>query len=320
MPPRRILVTGAGGFVGRQVLGPLLALGHEVHAVGTGPRPGLPDAMPDAMPGVTWHVADLLTPEGRRTALEVAPDTLLHAAWYVAHGRFWSAPENAAWAAASAALLEGFAAGGGRRFVGIGTCAEYATVLADALPWDALPWPETRAIAPATLYGLAKASFATRLAEAGDADGISTAWARLFHLFGPGEAPGRLVPAVMAALRAGRPAECASGRPVRDVASTWFTGRALAALVLSEVRGAVNVAAGAGLPIADLAGRIGALAGRPELVRLGALPDRPGEVPRMVADTGRLRREVGFAEDCDLDGDLARLWREEFLAAPCPPA
>ena len=309
MPPRRILVTGAGGFVGRQVLGPLLALGHEMHAIGTRPRP----AMPDAMPGVTWHVADLLTPEGRRTALAVAPDTLLHAAWYVAHGRFWSAPENAAWAAASAALLEGFAAGGGRRFVGIGTCAEYATA-----PADALPWPETRAIAPATLYGLAKASFATRLA--GNGDGISTAWARLFHLFGPGEAPGRLVPAVMAALRAGRPADCASGRPVRDVASTWFTGRALAALLLSEVRGAVNVAAGAGLPLADLAGRIGAIAGRPGLVRLDALPDRPGEVPHMVADTGRLRREVGFTERCDLDADLARLWREELLAAPGRPA
>lgn len=299
MPARRILVTGAGGFVGRQVLGPVRALGFEVHAVTTRAQPPLP--------GVTWHVADLLTATGRRTALAVAPDTLLHAAWYVAHGKFWVAPENMAWAAASTGLLEDFMRAGGRRFIGLGSCAEYGTA-----PADAAPWAETRALAPTTPYGLAKVSFATRLADAG----ISTAWARLFHLFGPGEAPGRLVPAVMAALRDGRPADCASGRPVRDFASTWFIGRALAALAASEVQGAVNVAAGYGLPIAALAGRIGRLSGRPELIRLGALADRPDEVPNMVADTGRLRWEVGFAEACDLEGDLARLWREELLATP----
>ncbi|RYI98862.1 MAG: NAD(P)-dependent oxidoreductase, partial [Acetobacteraceae bacterium] len=265
------------------------------------PRAGAP------LPGVTWHVADLLTTAGRRAALAVAPDTVLHAAWYVAHGRFWMAPENMAWAAASAGLLDEFVRAGGRRFIGLGSCAEYGTE-----PPGTAPWSETRALAPATLYGLAKASFATRLAGAG----ISTAWARLFHLFGPAEAPGRLVPSVMAALRAGRPADCASGRPVRDFASTWFTGRALAALAASEVQGAVNVAAGEGLPIGALVGRIGRLSGRPELIRLGALPDRPDEVPSMVAATARLRREVGFTEACDLDADLARLWREELLAAP----
>jgi nucleoside-diphosphate-sugar epimerase len=299
MPARRILVTGAGGFVGRQVLAPLQAWGFEVHAVTTRARAPLP--------GVTWHVADLLTAEGRGAVLALAPDTLLHAAWYVAHGKFWMAQENLAWAAASAGLLEEFVRMGGRRFIGLGSCAEYGTE-----PADAAPWAETRALAPATLYGLAKASFATRLAGSG----ISTAWARLFHLFGPGEASRRLVPSVMAALRDRRPADCASGRPVRDFASTWFIGRALAALAASEVQGAVNVAAGDGLPIAALVGRIGRLSGRPELVRLGALPDRPDEVPSMVADTGRLRREVGFAAACDLEGDLARLWRKELLAAP----
>ena len=299
MAARRILVTGAGGFVGRQLLAPLQARGFAVHAVTTRARAPLP--------GITWHVADLLTAEGRGAALAVAPDTLLHAAWYVAHGKFWTAPENLAWAAASAGLLADFVRAGGRRFIGLGSCAEYG-----AAPAGAAPWAETRALAPATLYGLAKASFATRLADAG----ISTAWARLFHLFGPGEAPGRLVPSVMAALRDGRPADCASGRPVRDFASTWFTGRALAALAAGEVQGAVNVAAGNGLPIAALVGRIGRLSGRPALVRLGALPDRPDEVPSMVADTGRLRREVGFTEACDLDGDLGRLWREAALAAP----
>ncbi|MBL6455572.1 NAD-dependent epimerase/dehydratase family protein [Belnapia sp. T6] len=293
--PRRILVTGASGVVGRQVLAPLLARGFAVHAAAT--RPGPP------MPGVTWHAADLLTEADRLALLRAArPETVLHAAWYVAHGRFWTAPENALWEAATLALLAAHRAMGGRRFIGLGTCAEYAATA----PGGEAPWPESRPIAPGTPYGTAKARTAEAVLAA-TAPGYSTAWARLFLLFGPGEPPGRLVPSVFAALLAGRPADCASGRPVRDVASTWFLGEALAALAASPVTGAVNVAAGEGLPLAELVGRIGALVGRPELIRLGALPDRPGEVPVMVADTGRLRRDVGFTTPADLDGDLARL-------------
>ena len=39
---------------------------------------------------------------------------------------------------------------------------------------------------------------------------------------------------------------------------------------------------------------IAGLLGRPDLLRIGARPDRPGEAPAMLADVTRLRREVGF--------------------------
>ncbi len=288
----RVLVTGASGLVGRQVLAPLRALGFEVHAVARQPRAGQGE-------GLHWHAADLLD-EATAGALlrQVRPTVLVHAAWYVEHGRFWTAPENAAWLEASTALAAAFVAGGGRRLLGLGSCAEYALEAGAA----GQPWPEARRIAPATPYGQAKAALAARLA--GMAGGASVAWARLFHLFGPGEAPARLVPAVALALLRGEPAACASGRPVRDFASTWWLGRALAALAASPVTGAVNVASGQGVSIAALAQQLASLAGRPELLRLGALPDRPGEVPFQVADTTRLRQAVGFTEAAPLAADL----------------
>jgi nucleoside-diphosphate-sugar epimerase len=40
--------------------------------------------------------------------------------------------------------------------------------------------------------------------------------------------------------------------------------------------------------------QIATAAGRPDLLDVGALPQRPGEPERLVADTARLRDEVGF--------------------------
>jgi nucleoside-diphosphate-sugar epimerase len=60
------------------------------------------------------------------------------------------------------------------------------------------------------------------------------------------------------------------------------------------VEGAVNVASGEPLAVAEVAEILGAISGRPDLVRLGALPDRPDEPPVLVADVTRLRVEVGF--------------------------
>jgi nucleoside-diphosphate-sugar epimerase len=278
---KRALLTGAGGFVGRQVVAPLRALGFEVHAP-------------------TRAQADLLDEAAQAALLrDLRPTILIHCAWYVEHPTFWTAPENDRWADASLALARRFAEQGGRRFVGIGSCAEYA----DRDGADDQPWPETRRIAPATPYGQAKARLAAALA----ALPIATAWARLFLMFGPGEPPGRLVPSIIAALAEGRPALCGSGRPVRDFAPTAHLGRAIAALAAHHVTGPVNIASGEPRAIAAIARLLGEAAGRPDLIRLGALPDRPNEVPFMVADITRLRGMVGFADPPDVDNALRRM-------------
>jgi nucleoside-diphosphate-sugar epimerase len=291
---RRLLLTGATGFVGRALLDALDARGFSVHAVARTPG--------TALRRITWHPADLLDEAAARALVrDVRPEVLVHAAWYVTHGKFWTAPENEAWVEASTALGAAFAEAGGRRLIGLGTCAEYADS-ADA--GDDRPWREDRPLDPATPYGRAKARLAARWLAM---PGLSVAWARIFHLFGPGEAPGRLVPSVARALLAGEEAATASGRPVRDFCSTAHLGRAIAALAASGVTGPVNTASGEAIAIRDLVALIGEITGRGELIRLGRLPDRPNEVPYQVADTTRLREEAGFAERSDLRGDLARL-------------
>jgi nucleoside-diphosphate-sugar epimerase len=50
---------------------------------------------------------------------------------------------------------------------------------------------------------------------------------------------------------------------------------------------------------------LGRVAGRPDLLRLGALPSRPDDPPFLVADTARLRNEVGYAPKISFEEMLA---------------
>ena len=118
---KKVLLTGASGFVGRHCLPALVARGYEVHAVSSSAT-----APADTPPGVRWHQADLL--DGAQVSAllaQVRPRHLLHSAWYAVPGKYWTAPENFRWVRASLHLLQTFAAHGGRRVVVVGSSAEY---------------------------------------------------------------------------------------------------------------------------------------------------------------------------------------------------
>lgn len=305
MSSGRVLVTGATGFVGRHTLAPLINGGHEVHAVAR--RPG--EAHGD---GVCWHAADLLDGAAIRALVaEVRPERMLHLAWYAEHGLYWAADENLAWVGASLELLRAFAAAGGRRAVLAGTCAEYA--------WGGTaPLHEQgSSLAPASLYGAAKHALAIVASPWAAQSGVSLAWGRIFFLYGPHEHPERLVSSIARRLAAGRPAPCSTGEQRRDFMHVADAAAAFVALVDSAVEGPVNIAAGQAPTVAELAVELGRLAGRPELIRLGELPARPGDPAVIAADVERLRHEVGFDRDRDLSAGLADAlawWRARPLA------
>jgi nucleoside-diphosphate-sugar epimerase len=289
---RRVLVTGGTGFLGTPCLQALLARGYEVHATSRHAHPiGIP-------PEVMHHPADLLSPTDRSALLSrVRPTHLLHLAWYVAHGKFWEAPENLAWVSATLALIEEFATHGGTRAVMAGTCIEYDPSHG---PCNEFTTP----LVPKSLYGICKHSIST-IAERylGNA-GVQFAWGRVFFLYGPGETPTRLVPSIARSLLRGEPALCTHGRQVRDFMHVHDAANAFAALVDSPVVGAVNIASGEPRPVADLVETLGAASGRPDLIRLGAIPLAASEPLDFRADVGRLQREVGFRPEINLEAGL----------------
>jgi nucleoside-diphosphate-sugar epimerase len=268
---KRVLVTGASGFIGRQALGPLRERGFDVHTL-------------SRSQGV-----DLLAPGAAVAAVAATrPTHLLHLAWYAEHGRFWTAVENLRWVGASLELLQAFAESGGQRAVIAGTCAEYQWGLDGRCIEGRTP------LRPATLYGAAKHGL-NEVASAYAAEaGMSVAWGRVFFCFGPHEPAGRLVPSVARALLAGREAPVTHGTQVRDFLAVEELGDAFAALLDSAVEGPVNVASGEPIALHDLVELIARATGHPELVRFGAVQPRAGEPAELVADVTRLREEVGW--------------------------
>jgi nucleoside-diphosphate-sugar epimerase len=286
--PGRVLLTGASGFIGRHALAPLLAAGHEVHALGSAPPSDSDEG------DVRWHRVDLLDAGATDSFVaRLRPELLLHLAWDVTPGRFWTAPGNVRWVEASLALMRAFVDAGGRRAVLAGTCAEY--------DWQALAAGESvrcleglTPLVPRTLYGACK--HATHLVTAGLAaeQGVELAWGRIFHLYGPGEQPGRLVPAIARPLLAGESVAASDGAQVRDFSHVRDVADGFVALLDSHVQGAVNVASGEGVTVREVVELIAAETGGRELIRWGEIERAPGEPETLVAEVTRLHEEVGF--------------------------
>lgn len=275
---KRVLVTGASGFIGRETLAPLRALGFEVDA------PGRADL-------------DLLDGDPAAWLAARPASHLLHLAWDATPGKFWTAASNLDWVAASLRLVRAFAASGGARVVVAGSCAEYdwgyATLDERATP-----------LRPATLYGTAKATLFALLGAASPALGVSFGWGRVFFPYGPFEAPGRLLSDVVDGIAAGRRVAVSDGTQSRDFLHVEDVGAAFAALLASEISGAVNIASGTAMPVRDVVLTAARHAGDPGLLDWGARPRQAAEPQYMAAATDRLR-DTGFAPRWSLSTGLA---------------
>jgi nucleoside-diphosphate-sugar epimerase len=161
-------------------------------------------------------------------------------------------------------------------------------------------------VAPTTLYGTCK--HGTQLVAAALAErlGFELAWGRIFFLYGPGESPERLVASLIRGLLLGERVRTTQGSQIRDFLYVDDVAEAFAAVLDSDVRGAVNIGSGRGTAVRDLVAEIGATTGHSDRIDYGALPMRSDEPERIVADVGRLAGEVGFSPRVDLAEGVRR--------------
>ena len=303
---KRVLLTGATGFIGRHVVGELVDRGYEVHAVTQRPSPPTRN-------GISWHRADLLDPATPTALVEkTKPTHLLHLAWYAEPGAFWTSGANVLWLEASLRLVRAFVAAGGHRAVVAGSSAEYDWTAAGRCSEQLTP------VAPATLYGQCKASLHAVADRFCRTSGLpAPGWGRVFFLYGPHEHPDRLVSSVAKALLEARPALCTDGRQVRDFLFSVDVAGAFAALLDSDVEGPVNIASGTPVTVADEARLVARATGGEDLLQLGAVSARAGDPPYLVAEVGRLRDEVGFVPRFTVEEGIRASvdwWRQTLTA------
>jgi nucleoside-diphosphate-sugar epimerase len=273
MKTKRVLITGATGFVGRQVLHHLSTQNVRVTVV---LREGKQDALADH-PAVETVIStpDLFaeTATWWANALQ-GIDTLIHIAWYAEPGLYLQSSKNTDCLQGTLNLAKGAAQAGVRRFVGIGTCFEYD--LSQGM------LSVTTALKPLTPYAGAKVASYFALSQWLPSHSIEFVWCRLFYLFGQGEDARRLVPYLRAKLAAGELAELTSGNQIRDFIDVAEAGHLIASAALGTAVGPINICSGIPITVKQLAENIADEYGRRDLLKFGARPDNLIDPPCVV--------------------------------------
>jgi nucleoside-diphosphate-sugar epimerase len=265
---RRVLLSGATGFLGQQILQALQSGGVEVRSIHRSKERAADGSKTNAV----VYTEDMFsaTSEWFERACE-GIDTIIHAAWYVEAGQYLRSDRNIDCLTGTLNFARNAARAGVKRFVGIGTCLEYQnsnSQLTIDSPLD-----------PRTPYAAAKAACYLMLSQFLAEHGVEFAWCRVFYLFGENEDPKRLFPYVRAQLEAGKPVELTSGNQVRDYLDVKLAGKLIADIAREDQQGAFNICSGKPTTIRQLVEELADGYNARHLLHFGAKPDNPDDPP-----------------------------------------
>jgi nucleoside-diphosphate-sugar epimerase len=290
---KKVVLTGATGFIGRHTIPFLLQQGYQVHAIYHNRKSVLTDN-----DSLIWHYCDLLNIEGQKKVFsEIKPTHLLHFAWNIDHKTYLSSLDNQRWVAASFNMIKNLKENKGERAVLAGTCFEYDSECGKYLK-------ETTPLRACSLYGACKIDLHKMIKSYVSEKGISYAWGRIFFLYGPHEQPTRLVPSIILSLLQNQTANCLHGNLIRDFLYVEDVASAFVALLESNISGPVNIASGRPVSLKDIVNIIAEKLDKKELIGFGKDSYPSNEPGILVAEVTRLNSEIGWRPKYDLDRGL----------------
>lgn len=262
---RRVLVTGASGFIGARLCNALLALGAEVHGVSRRADPG-------GDPPIRWWQADLADAQAVHRLVEtVRPEIILHLAGEVVGKRDLDQilPTLRGNLLSAVNLLLAAASLGCRRVVLTGSIEEPSQGDAAAVPSS----PYAASKLAATGYG--------RLFHA--LYGLDVVILRVFMVYGPGQKDlKKLLPYVILSLLRGETPQMSSGRRPVDWIYVDDVVEAFVAAAASVGGGGEVLEVGSGelVTVRDLIERLAPLVRPDALLHFDTANDRPLEQVR----------------------------------------
>jgi len=303
----RVLVLGGTGFIGRQVTRQLGLAGASLHLAARTKDRAANELARLGVTGIPLQ-ADLSRPGvGAELLQSVRPSITFNLAGYGVDPleRDPSQAERINHTLV-AELVE--AAGSlrspdwpGQDLVHAGSAAEYGAATG--------PLSEDTPAVPISLYGRTKLAGTDAVAGATGAGTVRAIPVRLFTVYGPGERSGRLLPALIAAARAGRDLPLTSGEQRRDFTYVEDAAEGLlrVGLVAVPAAGPVNLATGRLESVRRFAERAAAVLELPAArLRFGELPGRPDEMAHGLVSTVRLRELCGWAPDTTIEEGVRR--------------
>jgi nucleoside-diphosphate-sugar epimerase len=260
---RSVLVTGASGFVGMQVLSHMLDLNVRIVVIIREISREKISSLGHPIEIISSSDLFLESEEWWISVLQNI-DTVIHLAWYAEPGKYLHSSKNIECLQGTLVMGRAASRSGVRRFIGIGTCAEYDS--------DCGYVSISSRVNPRTIYASCKASLFFTLSSLFEGSNVEFAWCRIFFLYGEGEDARRLSPFLRAKFQAGEVAELRGGNNVRDFLDVKAAGKMIAETAVSSEQGAVNICSGIPVTVREFAEKIADEYGARHLLKYG-MPD-----------------------------------------------
>lgn len=296
---KRVLVTGASGFIGSHLCNSLCSNGAEVHATYRTLN------KPQSHSSIYWWKVDLQDFSSTQTALNtIKPDIIYHLASHVTGSR----------------AMEHIFPTLYNNFISTVNLLKLATeigcsriVLAGSLEEPEL---HDAAIFPSSPYAAAKWASSTYARMFHDLYQTPVVIARIFMVYGPGQATQFLIPYVINSLLAGKSPQLTSGkRPIDWIYVDDLVSGLICMASKPNLEGqTIDLGSGELITIREVVQQLISII-NPQIVPLfGAIPDRPGEQIR-TADSKTSYLKLNWKTKIPLEEGLklTAKWYEKYL-------
>ena len=315
---KRVLVTGAGGFIGSHLVELLVREGHEVRALvrynGRDDRGHLDRLPVEVKAAIEVHRGDLKDPEAIRKAVD-GRAWVFHLGALIAIPYSYQNPLDVVQTnvVGTAHVLDASRASSAlERVVLTSTSEVYGTA-------QFVPITESHPLRGQSPYAATKIGSDALGESYHRAFGLPVAILRPFNTFGPRQSARAIIPTIISQALARPTVKLGSLGPRRDLTYVKDTAAGFLAIAGCEaaVGRVINIGRGDDLTIGELVEKIAALLGRE--IRVEADPDRvrpaASEVGRLLAGTALARELMGWTPKYTLDHALAETidWVRENL-------
>ena len=233
---KKVLVTGATGLIGKELIKPLKDAGFDIYGI------TIDENNPDNC--VNWIKGNLFDDDFLKSTFEkIKPEYLLNMAWCTT-GDYLKSDLNYQFLNAGINLLKNFRDNGGKRAVFAGTCFEYKFKNQPLKENDELESEKT-------VYTFCKNKLHEIAQYFCEQNDISFGWGRIFYVYGRGEDKTRLTGMVIDKLSKDEEVIIKSGSLLKDYIYSKDIAGAFVKFLDSDVEGNVNICTGKSVSIRD---------------------------------------------------------------------
>ena len=286
---KRVLVTGATGFVGANLARRLVREGYEVNLL---VRPGYTSwRLDEIRSDVRLCLVSLEDAEGVASAVAgIRPDWIFHLAAYGAYSSQKDIHQMVNTnVLGTINLLQACLHAGFEAFVNSGSSSEYG--FKDHAP------AENEWLEPNSHYAVTKASATQFCSHIARQNGVHVPTLRLYSVYGPYEEPTRLLPTLITFAMAGRLPPLVDGNVARDFVyvDDVIDAYLMAAQRNDVARGAIyNVGTGVQTSIREVVAIARQVMNITEEPEWGSMPDREWDTSVWVSNNAKLLGELGW--------------------------